>query len=122
MFKTFQKIIFVLLLVTILAGPMISWAVLSWINLENPKIMETLDIDLNEKRNKATLSEPINMSTIIYCKTINNFYFRIKTPRNAQSVPRHLIFVAKKHRTELLITLKNPSKNTVNHSSSFILL
>ena len=66
MFKTFQKIIFVLLFVTILAGPMISWAVLSWINLENPKIMETLDIDLNEKRNKATLSEPINMSTIIY--------------------------------------------------------
>ena len=64
MFKRFQKLIFALLFVTILAAPMVSWGVLSWFNNAYPSIMETLDFDLNEKRNKATISEPIDLSKI----------------------------------------------------------
>ena len=75
MFKRFQKLIFALLFVTILAAPMVSWGVLSWFNNAYPSIMETLDFDLNEKRNKATISEPIDLSSIDKFQKI----FRCKT-------------------------------------------
>ena len=55
-----------------LAGPMVSWAVLSWLNIGYPSIMETLDVDLNEKRNKATLSETIDLSKVTY--EVENYY------------------------------------------------
>lgn len=55
-----------------LAGPIVSWAVLSWLNIGYPSIMETLDVDLNEKRNKATLSETIDLSKVTY--EVENYY------------------------------------------------
>ena len=72
MFKKIQNLIFVLLFILVLAGPMISWGVLSIMNISNPKIMETIDFDLNEKRNKATISEPINLATIT--SEVENYY------------------------------------------------
>lgn len=72
MFKRFQNVIFILLFMIVLAGPMISWNVLSWLNYGYPQIMETLDFDLNEKRNKATLSEAIDLSKITY--EVENYY------------------------------------------------
>lgn len=49
MFKKIQNLIFAILFVVVIAGPMISWGVLSIVNIVNPSIMETLDFDLNEK-------------------------------------------------------------------------
>ena len=56
----------------VLAGPMVSWSILSWLNIGYPSIMETLDFDLNEKRNKATLSEAIDLSKVTY--EVENYY------------------------------------------------
>lgn len=72
MFKRFQNVIFIILFMIVLAGPIISWSVLSWLNIGYPNIMETLDFDLNEKRNKATLSETIDLSKITY--EVENYY------------------------------------------------
>ena len=72
MFKRFQKIIFVVIFIGMLAGPMISWSVLLWFSISNPHIMENIDVDLNEKRNKATLSEPIDINTVTY--EVENYY------------------------------------------------
>lgn len=66
MLKRFKNLIFVIIFVVVLAGPMISWGLLSIMNLGNSSIMETLDFDLNEKRNKATMSEPIDLSKLTY--------------------------------------------------------
>ena len=43
---------------------MISWSTLSFISQNNPKIMESFEVDLNEKRSKATLSEPLKIETL----------------------------------------------------------
>lgn len=72
MFKRFQNIIFIILFMIVLAGPMVSWSILSWLNIGYPSIMETLDFDLNEKRNKATLSEAIDLSKVTY--EVENYY------------------------------------------------
>ena len=72
MFKRFQNIIFIILFMIVLAGPMVSWSILSWLNIGYPEIMETLDFDLNEKRNKATLSEAIDLSKVTY--EVENYY------------------------------------------------
>ena len=72
MFRKFQNFIFIGLFVIAIAGPMISWSVLSHMNESNPKIMEVLDFDLNEKRNKATMSEPIDLSRVTY--EAENYY------------------------------------------------
>ncbi len=72
MFKKIQNLIFAILFVVVIAGPMISWGVLSIVNIVNPSIMETLDFDLNEKRSKATMSEIIDLSIITY--EAENYY------------------------------------------------
>ena len=72
MFKRFQNFIFIAIFIIVIAGPMISWSVLSIMNENNPKIMEVLDFDLNEKRNKATMSEPIDLSKVTY--EAENYY------------------------------------------------
>lgn len=72
MFKRFQNVILIILFMILLAGPMVSWSLLSWLNIGYPSIMETLDFDLNEKRNKATLSEAIDLSTVTY--EVENYY------------------------------------------------
>lgn len=53
-------------------GPSLVWGFLLVINNNDNKIMATLDFDLNEKRNKATISEPIDLSKITY--EIENYY------------------------------------------------
>lgn len=72
MFRKFQNLIFIGIFVVAISGPMISWSVLSRMNESNPKIMEVLDFDLNEKRNKATMSEPIDLSKVTY--EAENYY------------------------------------------------
>ena len=72
MFKRFQNVILIILFMILLAGPMVSWSLLSWLNIGYPSIMETLDFDLNEKRNKATLSEAIDLSKVTY--EVENYY------------------------------------------------
>ena len=72
MFKRIQNFIFIMLFIIVIAGPMISWSVLSIMNENNPKIMEILDFDLNEKRNKATMSEPIDLTKVTY--EAENYY------------------------------------------------
>lgn len=72
MFKKFQNLIFAIMFVIVIAGPMLSWGVLLLMNVGNPSIMETLDFDLNEKRSKATMSEPIDLSKLTY--EAENYY------------------------------------------------
>ena len=72
MFKKFQNLIFILLFLFLIAGPMISWNVLTKFSYKNPQIMESLDFDLNEKRLKATISEPVNLETITF--ELENYY------------------------------------------------
>ncbi len=64
MFKKIQNYIFIVIFLLIIAGPMLSWGILSQINRFNPTIMNALDFDLNEKRTKAEISIPIDFSTI----------------------------------------------------------
>ncbi|MBO6119157.1 MAG: hypothetical protein J6P02_01680 [Lachnospiraceae bacterium] len=72
MFKRFQNLIFVLLFIAILAGPMISWSVISCLSINNPSIMESFEFDLNEKRKKATISEAIDLSKL--SSELENYY------------------------------------------------
>lgn len=72
MFKKIQNIIFISLFMIMIAIPMISWGVLNLVNIANPEVMEVLDFDLNEKRNKATMSEIIDANTVTL--EIENYY------------------------------------------------
>lgn len=60
----FKKLIYISFFVVIIVVPMVSWGVLSALSVKNPTIMETLDFDLDEKRLKATISEPIDLAVI----------------------------------------------------------
>lgn len=64
MFKNIQKYIYAFLFMLIILGPMVSWGILLVLNDNNPQIMQTLDFELYEKRNKATMSSAINLSKI----------------------------------------------------------
>lgn len=66
MFKKIQNYIFIGLFLSLIIGPSITWGLLTLLNNNDNKIMEYLDFDLNEKRNKATLSEPIDLSKVTY--------------------------------------------------------
>lgn len=64
--KKIQNFIYVLLFIAIIVAPMFVWAILNKVDSTHTGIMKTIDFDLNEKRNKATLSETIDMSKITY--------------------------------------------------------
>lgn len=56
----------------IVIAPMFVWGILNKIDSSHTGIMNAIDFNLNEKRNKATLSEPIDMSKITY--ELDNYY------------------------------------------------
>ena len=64
--KKIQNFIYVLLFLAIIVAPMFVWGILNKIDSTHTGIMNTIDFNLNEKRNKATLSETIDMSKITY--------------------------------------------------------
>jgi len=59
-----KRNIYISIFIILLIVPTISWGILNVLNISDPKIMETIDFDLNEKRLKATLSETINLDNV----------------------------------------------------------
>ena len=72
MFKRIQKIIFIEIFIALILLPMLSWGVISIIDSKNNSIMKSLDFDLNEKRNKATLSEVFDATK--FTSEVENYY------------------------------------------------
>ena len=71
MFGKVKNLIHILIFMTLITGPIVTWGFLIKIDEVNKSltnnqlsIMDVIDFDLNEKRLKATLSETINLATI----------------------------------------------------------
>lgn len=56
-----KNYIAIFLFMLVLVGPTISWAVISILSIEKPYIMRELDFDLGENRNKASMSNALNV-------------------------------------------------------------
>ena len=71
MFGKIKNLIHIFIFMVLITGPIVTWGFLLKIDEVNKSltnnqlsIMDVLDFDLNEKRLKATISEPIDFSTI----------------------------------------------------------
>lgn len=101
MFKKIQNCIFIVLFLALIIGPSLTWGVLSIMNNKDNRIMEVLDFDLNEKRNKATISNPIDLSKITY--EVDNYY--------NDRVPYRSILITTKRNIDAAI--ETPYKNGI---------
>ena len=101
MFKKIQNYIVIALFLCMIIGPSLSWMILSKISNSDNKIMEYLDFDLNEKRNKATISEPIDLSKVTY--EIDNYF--------NDRVPYRSILITTKRNIDAMI--ETPYKNGI---------
>ena len=70
--KKIQNLIYVIIFLAIIVAPMFVWGILNMIDSNHTGIMKVVDFDLNEKRNKATMSETIDVSRLTY--EVENYY------------------------------------------------
>ena len=70
--KKIQNLIYVIIFLAIIVAPMFVWEILNMIDSNHTGIMKVVDFDLNEKRNKATMSEIIDVSRLTY--EVENYY------------------------------------------------
>ena len=115
MFSNFKKIIYVFIFLTIVIAPMVSWYVLS--HIDDKSIINKLDFDLNEKRLKATFSEPINIDTI--GNEIENYYNDRLPYRSILITSKNLFddFMERPYKEVLekkLIKIFSKKKNVIN--------
>ena len=115
MFSNFKKIIYVFIFLTIVIVPMVSWYVLS--HIDDKSIINKLDFDLNEKRLKATFSEPINIDTI--GNEIENYYNDRLPYRSILITSKNLFddFMERPYKEVLekkLIKIFSKKKNVIN--------
>lgn len=108
MFKNIKNLIHIFIFMALITGPIVTWGFLLKIDEVNRSltdnqlsIMDVLDFDLNEKRLKATLSEPINISTIT--GELENYF-------NDRAPYRSILITEKKN---LDAKIEEPYKNSL---------
>ena len=99
MFKKIQNCIFIVLFLALIIGPGLTWGILSLMNNSDNNIMKVIDFDLNEKRNKATISTPLDLSKITY--ELDNYY--------NDRVPYRSVLITAKRNIDTVV--ESPYKN-----------
>ena len=99
--KKVQNFIYILIFIVLIVGPMVSYSILNKIDSEHSGIMNVIDFNLNEKRNKATLSETIDMSKITY--ELEKYY-------NDRVPFRSILITAKRN---IDASIEKPYKNSI---------
>ena len=99
--KKIQNFIYILIFIVLIVGPMVSYSILNKIDSEHSGIMNVIDFNLNEKRNKATLSETIDMSKITY--ELEKYY-------NDRVPFRSILITAKRN---IDASIERPYKNSI---------
>lgn len=99
-----QNLIYVVVFLAIVVAPMFVWGILNKIDSTHTGIMNTIDFNLNEKRNKATMSEPIDVSKVTY--ELENYY--------NDRVPFRSVLITMKRNADA--ALEAPYKNGIEKS------
>lgn len=93
--------IFIFIFMLLIAGPMLSWGIISIVSNDQNKLIETLDFDLGENRYKATMSNTLTYENI--SSELEKYY--------NDRIPFRSILIDSKARLDAKI--ESPYKNSI---------